>query len=232
MTDCMPTRNRTRQKPCNNNNKTQKLIKRYHFVYPGILTHPPLLGLFAHRLQRDRHQPRHDRGSQSRHPSAGPYRCTGARVRRRRCSRDARVAARTRARRRGRLARDVLHADPVRGQRGPQVRRVDEGYRVPADSRLQRRPEARRDGEVLGLLEQEERVLVGGVVDGRGGLEVGRFGEGGVGQFEGLGVGRGHGYVGGEPVEERDAGAVAGDVDVDEHEDGIACGCPDRGGNL
>lgn len=71
-----------------------------------------------------------------------------------------------------------------------------------------------------------------GVVDGGAGLQVGGDVEGGVVRLEGLGVAGGTCDVGGEPVEELDAGAVAGDVEVDEHEDGFAAAGPDGGGDL
>lgn len=121
----------------------------------------------------------------------------------------------------------VLDAYPVGGQGGTQASCIDESGRVPTDARLQQTVEACGYCEVLGLGEQQEGVLVGGVVDGRAWLEVGREVELGVVGLEHLGVTGRPCDIGGEPVQELHTGTVPRDVDVDEHEDGLAVGGPD-----
>lgn len=73
---------------------------------------------------------------------------------------------------------------------------------------------------------------MGDVVQRGARLEVGCEILRGVCELEGLCVGGGHGDVCGEPVEELDAGVVAGYVEVDEHEDCAATGGPDGSGDL
>lgn len=67
---------------------------------------------------------------------------------------------------------------------------------------------------------------MGGVADGRRGLEVGDRGAGGDGEHGGVCA---VGEVGGEPVEELDAGAVAGHVGVDEEDDAALGGGREEG---
>jgi hypothetical protein len=218
----------------------QHVETNMHRTNSTVYTHRTALvthwysSLQSNRQDTRKHRRGHTR-PQAKAANHHRLRRTGERSRRTRvpCTRRRRPRRRVCSRRR---ARQVLHLHVVRRQRRTKPRVLHELARVEPNPVVRDVRVLRGDGEVGGLGEHDECVRVRHVADGRGWLQVRRKARGDVERrCAGRRVAASERHVGDEPVQELDARAIAGDVEVNHEEDArAACalaGRPDGRGD-